>query len=1000
MAIEPIEKRIEGMTTQRKVTSTAPGMEVSYMEQEPPVPANEPELNFAPPDEAAGESVIEMPVEPDMTKPVFVAGVGGLRGVLKKESKALMDKAAGKPDASPQPIAPIEIGEDGLPKIVKRDGQTLIPEAPEDTVQAVGEAVTARAAARELGEMPSMKPPEEVFNTTRMSENVADIINGTSDALGIETKTVTFAEITNKANELGIDQKFLNRLLTPDGKMMPSAVDTYRAMQVLESSAGELDRLFKKVNSGTATEPEMLQLRQQITMHGMIQKSVKGLQSETARALAIMRVPRDANVNIIRQTLEEGGGEQSLKDLARAYMSTGLSPAAKSQLLERTMLETVKDVWFTTWINGLLSSPVTHARNIVGNMGFGMYRMPERMLAGLYGRMPDSMRVARESMNPMSPLFKNTDPLSAQQRVELDEVLNGMQALSGTISDGWRLASKAFKDNAPADPMSKLELGGKYGPRDINAAIFGQSDDTFLGKGINLYGKAVTLPGRMLMAEDEFFKGIFYQNAMRDQIGRRARSVYRQAVEAGDDEASAFAKADIEVRNLFANPPEDLTESAMEAARRGTFTMELPDGLKKIEEMFQHPALKIFVPFFRTPSNIALEVIERTPFAPVSSRFRADMAKGGPSRDMALAKVSMGSMAMWGVTELASDGYLTGALPGRKADREAFQRAGGQPYSLALPRGSFSEAQIQKLSSAGKVTLGDDKIYFSFQGLEPIGAMLAIGADYAKYAANTEDNEEVNTVFGASVYAMYNYMGSQPALQGFSDIMALTKGFTTGEVNVEDFTNGLVKQVGAFAIGGSPLGAYNSAVAGIERYMDPDATDTSVKGLDLPVGVAGFYEALKQYQSRNPVFSDKLPPKLNLWGDAVQQGKGEMQELVMPTRVTAGEFAPLDQVLFELGSPITMPKRELKGVELDAIQYNQLITIYAKEFNAKEVLTNLIYTPGFTLLRDGVKQQQLSKTHDGLMEAARKTLLSRDPVLRNKIAELESKKLDNMFAKP
>jgi hypothetical protein len=148
------------------------------------------------------------------------------------------------------------------------------------------------------------------------------------------------------------------------------------------------------------------------------------------------------------------------------------------------------------------------------------------------------------------------------------------------------------------------------------------------------------------------------------------------------------------------------------------------------------------------------------------------------------------------------------------------------------------------------------------------------------------------------------------------------------------------------------------------------------------------------------MFSDKLPPKLNLWGEVVQQGKGELQELVMPTRVTAGEFAPVDQVLFELGSPITMPKREINGIELRADQYNQLITIYAKEFNAKQVLTNLIYTPGFTILRDGVKQQQLSKTHDQLMDAARKTLISRDPELRNKMAELEAKKLDNMFAKP
>jgi hypothetical protein len=999
MAIEPIEKRIEGMTTPRIVTSTAPGITVSYP-VDTPVPANEPEVEFAPPDVAAGEQEIQMPVEPDMTKAVLVAGTGGLRGILQKGSKEAMDRAAAKPDASKVPIAPIEIADDGLPTLVKKDGQTLVPEAPSETVNVFDAAIQARAAQRAAGELPTPKPPEEAFNTTRMPDNVADIINGTSDALGIETKRVTFTEIRNKAADLGIDEKFLNRLLTPDGKMMPNAVDTYRAMQVLEQSAQELDRLFTKVNAGTATESEMLQLQQQITMHGMIQKSVKGLQSETARALAIMRVPRDATTDIIRQTLDEAGGEKSLRDLARAYMATGLSPAAKSKMLERSMFETVKDVWFTTWINGLLSSPVTHARNIVGNAGFGIYRMPERMLAGLFSRMPDSMRVARESMNPFSPLFKNIDPLSARERVELDEVLNTMQALSGTISDGWRLASKAFKENAPSDPLSKLELTGRYGPRDINAATFGQADDTLLGKGINLYGKAITLPGRALMAEDEFFKGIFYQNALRDQIGRRARSVYRQAVEAGDDEAAALAKAEIEVRDLFANTPDDISQAALEAARRGTFTMELPPGLKKIEEMFQHPALKMFVPFFRTPTNIALEVIERTPFAPVSSRFRADFNKGGPTRDLALAKVSMGSMVMWGISELAGEGYLTGAAPGRASDREAFLRSGAQAYALVLPRGSFSESQIDKLSSAGKVTLSDDKVYFSFQGLEPLGAMLAIGADYAKFAANTESNEDVNTVFGASVYAMYNYMGSQPALQGISDVMALMKGFTQGEVKVDDFVNGLVKQVGSFAIGGSPLGAYSSAVAGIERYMDPNASDTSVKGLGLDVGVAGFYEAFKRYQSRLPYYSDKLPPKLNLWGETVQQGQGNLSELIMPTRVTAAQFSPIDQVLFELGSPIRMPERSMKGVELNPEQYNNLITIYAKEFNAKAALTNVIYTPGFTLMRDGAKQSLLQKTHDKLMTAARETLLSRDPELRNKIAELEALKLDNIFAKP
>ena len=154
----------------------------------------------------------------------------------------------------------------------------------------------------------------------------------------------------------------------------------------------ELDRLFKLVDSGAATDAQKLQLRQQIALHGMIQKGVKGIQTETARALAIFRIPRDGNADVIRKVLDDYGGDNSLVDMARAYTSLD-SRAAKNQLIEKSMMSGVKDIWFSTYINGLLSSPVSHAKNVLSGIAFGAYQIPERMIASIYSNvLPDGVR--------------------------------------------------------------------------------------------------------------------------------------------------------------------------------------------------------------------------------------------------------------------------------------------------------------------------------------------------------------------------------------------------------------------------------------------------------------------------------------------------------------------------------------------------------------------------------------------------------------------------------
>jgi hypothetical protein len=167
-----------------------------------------------------------------------------------------------------------------------------------------------------------------------------------------------------------------------------------------------------------------------------------------------------------------------------------------------------------------------------------------------------------------------------------------------------------------------------------------------MGKALDFYGTAINVPGRALMTQDEFFKGVLYRMELNTQVSRRAKTLYRQAIDDGMTEVDAAAKVSVDIKALLADPPADLDQVAREFAQRGTFTGELPEGLANLQKTFNHPMLKILVPFFKTPANIGLEVLERTPFAPLSSRFRNDLMKGGVHRDMALAKVTLSTSLM------------------------------------------------------------------------------------------------------------------------------------------------------------------------------------------------------------------------------------------------------------------------------------------------------------------------------------------------------------------
>ena len=947
MAIQPLDQRLN-----------------SILPAAAPVVAPADPSNLEPMPGAAEAGDTEMPLTADPGTPSMDEGIQ-VAGPVDAALRKLITRQATKAERNLVPEAARALP-DELPDAAKAGRFKLIPEASQTLTEEVGRAASRRQTFGITQGKPGGKP-DEPFNLSRyQTEDAAAIVGGVADALNIRTKAVTFDEIKAKAAESGINESFLTRLIGNDGKMMANAVETYKALEVLESSANELDKLFKLVNTGMATDSDKLMLRQQIAFHGLIQKGVKGVQTETARALAVFRIPRDGNAQVIRQVLDEYGGDGALQDMARSYLSLE-SRAAQNSMIEKSMMSGVKDVWFTTYINGLLSSGVSHAKNIVSNTMFGLYQIPERMVASLYSNvLPTGVRS-----------WKSLVPGSEAEKIGMDEALTMVQSLRNGIVEGMQLASTAWKNNAPSDLMSKIEMQrGGYEPT-ISSGAFGIEQDKWFAKAIDYYGTAVTLPGRALLTEDEFFKGVLYRMELNTQITRRGKTVYREGVEAGLSETDAMAKASLEIEGLFQNPPRDLDEAAMLFAQKGTFTAELPPALKNLQQVFSHPALKVVVPFFKTPANIGLQVIERTPFAPLSSQWREEMAKGGIYRDMALAKVTLGSAFLATFAALSAEGQITGRGPERKADREALMRDGWQPYSIKI---------------------GDS--YYSYQGMEPVSALMAIAADYAEYAKHEPDAGKIEEVFLGATYGLYEYLKEQPYLQGVADVAKLIGTNQQGAVDGKKIIDGLTKQFGGFAIGGSPAGVYSSLVAGISRLSDPTRKDTRADP-ELPMGVRGFVEAFNKYKSRLPYFNSDLPEALNLWGDTVLTSRGNPMELILPTRVSPAQFSLVDDALVRIGSPVGMPDKKIDGVEMTAEQYNRLLTIYGKELPSKQGIMDVMLLPGFTILSLDDQQKTVQSVHSKYMQAAQNQLKQEDPALQARIFELEElRKANGLYYKP
>ena len=371
------------------------------------------------------------------------------------------------------------------------------------------------------------------------------------------------------------------------------------------------------------------------------------------------------------------------------------------------------------WINALLSNPKTHIVNMTSNF-VNTFLKPLEAGVGSLIRLENAKKYAKiraEGANAISTLAGLTK--------YLDDVVNYTR-LSFKRSDGIIAGSGASKLDNPTQ-----NLKGKVG--------------TF-----------VNIPTRFLNAEDEFFKQINYrarmysiavQKALADNASKTKKvgSNLKTKKPITEFEAKVeqyFREGFDETNTIGINP------DALKYAQEATFTQELFGVFDKIQNIANnYPYIRQIIPFVKTPINLMMAIVDRTPLGFARKQFRDDFfgRSGNLYRTAQVrGQIATGFALITYANYLASTGQITGStsLPSdapikSKGLKDLNRSLGFQPYSLR----TFNE-------ETGKYE------YYAFGRLDPFGAFLGLVADFHTFH-NKLTQDELARVGNSMLLTLY-----------------------------------------------------------------------------------------------------------------------------------------------------------------------------------------------------------------------------------------------------
>jgi endonuclease YncB( thermonuclease family) len=729
-------------------------------------------------------------------------------------------------------------------------GSPLVDEVGQPATFADIEANRTPAAAYE--DAPSRTGKVGNINLANLNsrEDIAQALKATEQHYGgfdaARRGTISHEETARLASELGMTPDDLLR--RRKGQAL-NAEEAYAARSILAKSSDEIVKLAAKADGGS--HADLNAFHTALLRHAAIHEQVSAATTEAARALSQFRAMADSNAvsgRIHKLMLEGAGGREHLDGIAKGILelqAEGIGPAGVNKFAVKAVTPRFWDKLTELYYNVLLSGPQTHVVNVTSNALTSLLQLPEHAGAAAIG-------LGRSAVS------------NAADRVYLAELGARAYGMIQGAQEGLAAAARTMKTGKTADLVTKVE-----GAED--AAISG------------LKGKVIRLPTRALSSEDEFFKAVARRSELAGLAVRQARK-----------EMLTGAKAKARVDDLIANPPDDMFQKSLDYARYVTF-QQPATGLASVisQATKKFPPLKFVVPFVRTPANIFKFAAERSPAAPLIAQWRKDIAAGGARRDLAIARMTMGTGLGALMTLLAKEGYLTGGGPTDENAKSLMMADGWKPYSFKV---------------------GDR--YYSYQRLDPLATTIGTAADLATngdYMTEAQ-REDAAVVLAASISSN---LQNKTWLSGVEDaVKAATDPWRYGEAYARKM------------IAGATVSALVNQTA---RTIDPTMRETP--------------DILSAVQARIPFASRSLLPKLDVWGSPITNEGGLGPDFVSPIWTGTARRDPVNSEMLAIGARFGDPSRTVGGRKLTDTEFNSYRALAGRETHG--LLADAIKFPGW-----------------------------------------------------
>src|SRR3990167_1171844 len=587
-----------------------------------------------------------------------------------------------------------------------------------------------------------------------------------------------------------------------------------------------------------------------------------------------------------------------------ASLPDGIQKAEEFQKLQKEIFEMVPSPLFkkivTVWKAGLLTGIKTSGLNIFANVAHAITETAKEVPAAI--------------VDSVASLFTGKRTLAFTLKGTGSGITEGFEK-------GWKFFRSGFDER---------NIAQKFDYKNVS---FGKS---VFARSIKKYEETIF---RILGAEDQPF---YY--------GAKARSLYSQAIAQGKnlglkaDELTEF------VSDMVKSPTDDMLKYAAVDAETAVFQNKtaLGKAARAIQKIGGErlPIGEIFVPFSRTPSSVATQVINYSPVGLVKTIVQ-NMGKGKFDQRLfaqGMGRGITGTGFLYLGTKLYDNDLVTLDYPKGEREQEVLKAEGRKPNTIKI---------------------GDK--WRSIQSLGPAGSLLIVGAHFQEAYKDT----------GSPIAGIY-------------------KAFTGGAKSFTEQT--FLQGVRSF------VEAWDDP----ERYADAYFGNLLASGVPTIVSdVARAKDgterrartAIERVKARTPFLREELEPQVDVFGKERVVGGNFLETMIDPTRPTKEISTPLIEELRRLSkagfkvSPTLLGDK--KGYSALTPEQNTDLLKRAGQITESK-MTTLINSTRYQKLADDEKAKKIDEFANKakIVARAEKVLeLTQDlsgEALKEKLAELKA----------